>query len=230
MQSPEKIVLPFADDGDKNSIPINSQIGVVDGAPSYETGWPPLTMIPIEEGGIPPVGPDFNGILNVLTAIARWNVAGGTYHFDANFAASPHTEGYPLGAIVRKASNNGLWVCVQQNNTTNPDTGGAGWMDFFAWINPTAYGGKIYVNANLNVTAGDYLVDTTAGSFILTLPATPALGAAITFTDANATWGKNAFTLARNGKTIMTQSADLLVNVSDQEFTIWYNGTDWRLV
>lgn len=130
MQSPEKIVLPFAESGDKNIIPVDSQIGIVDGASSYEDGFPPLTMIPLEEGGIPPVGPDFNGILHVLSAAARWAAAGGTYQYDSDFAENPHTGGYPEGAVVRKNDNTGFWVCLVDGNTTNPDLGGEGWIDF----------------------------------------------------------------------------------------------------
>jgi len=155
MLSPEKIVLPFADGGDKNTIPVDSQIGVIDGAPSYQDGFPPLTMIPIEDGGVPPAGMDFNGILNALSAVARWAGAGGTYPYDAAFAESVHTGGYPLGALVRKADDTGFWVCtVEGGNSSNPDTGGAGWVDFFHWhlqaVNPHSQ----YLLASQMVTDG----------------------------------------------------------------------------
>lgn len=230
MLSPDKIVLPFADGGDKNTIPVTSQIGVVDGAPSYEDGFPPLTMIPIEEGGLPPAGQDFNGILNSLSAVARWSAAGGTYTYDAAFASSVHTGGYPFGALIRKENGTGFWICTTANTTSNPDTGGTGWQDFFTWLSVNAPGPIAYVNAPGGISSKIYLVDTSSGAFTLTLPATPSTGMAITFIDAAATWGNNNFILGRNGKTIMGQSADLIVNVSNQEFTIWYNGSDWRLV
>jgi len=96
--------------------------------------------------------------------------------------------------------------------------------------NGLALTGPKYVNAASNLAWGDYIVDTSAGSFALTLPQNPTKGGVITFADAAATWGVNTWTLGRNGKTIMGQAADLTVNLSDQKFSIWYNGADWRLV
>lgn len=88
----------------------------------------------------------------------------------------------------------------------------------------------IYLNTNADVRSAIYLVDTSGGTFTLTLPASPATGTIITFIDANANWYKTPWTLARNGNTIMQYAANLTVNVADQEFSIWYNGSDWRLV
>jgi len=88
-----------------------------------------------------------------------------------------------------------------------------------------------YVNASRNVGAGVYQVDTIGGStFTLTLPASPAKGTMLTFMDISLNWFNTNWTLARNGKTIMGQANDLIVNMSDQQFSIWYNGSDWRLI
>lgn len=87
-----------------------------------------------------------------------------------------------------------------------------------------------YVNSAITVKSEYYNVDTTAGTFTLTLPAAPATGVTITFMDANGHWTTTPWTLSGNGHTIMGYSTPLSVNVSDQEFTIWYNGSDWRLV
>lgn len=90
--------------------------------------------------------------------------------------------------------------------------------------------GMIYVNSSSSVSPGSYLVDTSAGGFTLTLPASPNRGDTLTLIDAMGTWAAANFILARNGKTIMAKAEDLTVNVSDQQFSIWYNGSDWRLV
>ena len=91
-------------------------------------------------------------------------------------------------------------------------------------------GSPTYVNSAMLLTAGSHLVDTSAGTFVLTLPAAPATGLILTFTDAKATWGITNWTLSRNGNTIMGTAVDFTVDVSDQQFSIWFNGTDWRLV
>lgn len=88
-----------------------------------------------------------------------------------------------------------------------------------------------YLAAPATLAAGiTYNVDTSAAAFSLTLPAAPTLGDTITLFDAKNTWGTNNVTLLRNGKNIMGYAQDLIVNVGDIEFTIWYNGTEWRLV
>lgn len=134
--APTKSAVPFANSGTKNTIPVASQIGVTPGLASFTDGFPPLTMTPLAAGGVPPYGADFNGILNFLSSAVRWAQSGGGYLFDATFAAA--IGGYPNGATVRKTSGNGYWLSVVDNNATNPDTGGAGWVDLGAGIATTA--------------------------------------------------------------------------------------------
>ncbi|MFY2587434.1 gp53-like domain-containing protein [Achromobacter xylosoxidans] len=134
--APSKSAVPFAQSGTKNTIPVASQIGVTPGAASFTDGFPPLTMTPLAAGGVPPYGADFNGILNFLSAAMRWGQAGAGYSYDAAFSAA--IGGYPKGSQVRQAAGNGYWLSLVDNNTTNPDTGGAGWADMGAGIATTA--------------------------------------------------------------------------------------------
>ena len=153
MQLPDKIVLPFAEDGDRNLIPVSSQIGVMDGAPSYSDGWPPLTMIPVEEGGIPPAGPDFNGILHALSSIARWSVAGGTYTYDSDFATNPNTGGYPAGAVLLDNAGMSSYISAVDNNTTDfnatPSSIGTLWLPYAG----AAFATKEFVQAAVSAGA-----------------------------------------------------------------------------
>lgn len=122
---PEKISLPFATSGQKQPIPVASQIGIEDGRASYSDGFPPLTRTPLAAGGVPPFGTDMNGILNAITLIQQWQSAGGMFTFDAAFAAS--IGGYAKGAMLVKADGSGYWRNNVENNVSNPDTGGADW-------------------------------------------------------------------------------------------------------
>ena len=125
---PAKIPLPFANSASstyKNTIPTASQIGITNGKASLTDGFPPLTFQAISSGGIPPFGADFNGILNEITAIQQWQNAGGFFPYDSAFSTA--VGGYPKGAILQAAAFGGLWISTAENNTTNPDTGGAGW-------------------------------------------------------------------------------------------------------
>lgn len=134
--APSKSAVPFADSGTKNTIPVASQIGVTPGAASFTDGFPPLTMTPLAAGGVPPYGADFNGILNFLSAAVRWSQAGGRYPFDAAFATA--VGGYPKGAVLAATSGNGSWLNLVDNNTADPDSGGANWVALPAGIASTA--------------------------------------------------------------------------------------------
>lgn len=123
---PTRIQVPFAQSGPKNVVPVPSQVSITPGAASFTTGFPPLTMTPIAAGGVPPFGQDMNGVLFDATGWARWQAAGGMVAYDAAFSAA--VGGYPKGATLAAASGVGMWLSTDENNTTNPDAGGAGWV------------------------------------------------------------------------------------------------------
>ncbi len=129
---PSKFQIPFADSaggGFKRSIPVSSQIGIQDGAASLTDGFPPLNFLATGAGGVPPYGQDFNGLLNQSTAWDRWLSAGAPVTYDAAFQSA--IGGYPSGTLLQSAATQGLfWYCLVDDNTTNPDLGGAGWIDF----------------------------------------------------------------------------------------------------
>ena len=133
INAPGKLVLPFANSGAKNSIPVASQIGIVAGAASLTDGFPPLTRTPLAAGGVPPSGLDMNGIIYELSAILRWANAGAGYVYDGTFAADSNVGGYPKGARVLRSDGLGYWFNTTDNNTTDPEAAGtapalAGWV------------------------------------------------------------------------------------------------------
>ncbi len=130
--APPKIIEAFAVNaapsggfGGKRIIPVPSQTGITPGAASYNDGFPPLTMTPLP-GGVVMSGLDMNGILNEATAVDWWMSAGAGFNFDSVFAAA--VGGYPIGARVLNAAGNDYWLSIVDNNSNNPDTGGAGWV------------------------------------------------------------------------------------------------------
>ncbi|MYM32272.1 hypothetical protein GTP58_28470 [Duganella sp. CY15W] len=86
-----------------------------------------------------------------------------------------------------------------------------------------------YVNSPIVLVAGTYDIDTAAGAFPIDLPPNPKRGTCITLVDTSCTWGTQSPTLRRNGKTIMNIDEDMLINVEDITFSIWFNGSTWRL-
>lgn len=155
INAPAKLVLPFANAGAKNTIPVASQIGIVAGAASLTDGFPPLTRTPLAAGGVPPSGLDMNGIIYELSAILRWANAGGGYVYDGTFAADSNVGGYPKGARVLRSDGLGYWFNTTDNNTTDPEGAGAvaaGWVPDFT----NGVAAVTMTNANVTLTALQY--------------------------------------------------------------------------
>ena len=97
------------------------------GRASLQQGFPPINFQPTTAGGIPPFGQDFNGAFQMVTGWEQWLQAGGAIPYDATFQAA--IGGYPAGAILGTGALGSFWYNLTDNNTTDPDTGGAGWLD-----------------------------------------------------------------------------------------------------
>lgn len=105
-------------------------------AASLTLGFPPNTFVDVTSGGEPPDGRDWNGILQVLSAWSQWLSAGGAgaILYDSGFSAA--VGGYPKYALLAAAAAPGtFWISTVDNNTSDPDTGGANWSAF-----PPAFG------------------------------------------------------------------------------------------
>ena len=124
---PPKFPIPWANSAGSSyvrAIPTASQIGVTDDAASLTDGFPPLCFSP----GGQPFGQDFNGILKQITQWLQWCQAGAPIQYDSTFQSA--ISGYPKNAVVWSATTAGvLWLSTVDANTTNPDTGGAGWRN-----------------------------------------------------------------------------------------------------
>ncbi|EIV2267563.1 glycine-rich domain-containing protein [Klebsiella pneumoniae] len=126
---PSSLTVVFSASGDKNTIPVNSTPETLaDGLAAMDSGFPPLTRIALSAGGKPPKGQDFNGIFNDAYTRLQWEQAGGFYTFDSAFSAA--IGGYPKGAILINSARDGFWQSTIENNTTNPDAGGIGWINY----------------------------------------------------------------------------------------------------
>jgi hypothetical protein len=210
---PSKIPLPFAyaaGSGYIEPIPSASQIGITNGKASLHDGFPPLTFTPISAGGVPPFGADFNGILNEITAIQQWQEAGGFFPFDSTFSTT--VGGYPKGAVLLSQTFNGFWTSTTENNTSNPDAGGAGWIpSAFEGITPitmsstsvtltplqAAYPimvvtGTLTANSTIIVPAIPYdwiVSNQTTGSYTLTVKTSSGTGVNIAQGSSQYIWG-----------------------------------------
>ena len=99
-------ILPgaFAAEGDKNTIPANND--GLSGLASIAKGFPPITQVPLAQGGQPPQRQDFNGIFNLFSQFLLFAQNGGVYAYN-------NTLDYQPPAII--ASDNVFYQCVAEN-------------------------------------------------------------------------------------------------------------------
>ena len=130
---PQVLSGAFAYNGEKNTIP-DAPTGSF--LASIQEGFPPITMMPKKNGGQPPEGKDFNGILNLVSQFYFFTQNGGTYTF--NQSVSDTIGGYPENALLwyYPDENNVMakWLrSTKANNTdnfiTNPEVIGTSWVE-----------------------------------------------------------------------------------------------------
>ena len=116
---PQILYQPFAATGDKNTI-LNSPSTEDPQRANLQTGFPVITQIPIENGGIPPERMDFNGLGYLLSSFYFFTQCGGVYTFNQD--VSDAIGGYPLGAVLHYTNSDNVSFNVRslmENNTYN---------------------------------------------------------------------------------------------------------------
>ena len=86
--------------------------------------------------------------------------------------------------------------------------------------------------ADFTAVAGEgYFINTTAATRTMTLPASPAIGAEVSFVDYAGTFDSNALTIGRNSQPIQGAASDLTVSIERAANTLVYvDGTQgWLL-
>ena len=131
LTKPQVISGAFAYEGEKNTIP-DAPTGSY--LASVQEGFPPITMKPKSQGGLPPEGRDFNGVFNLMSQFYFYKQNGGMYTFDED--VSNAIGGYPLNAMLWYFPTSGTakWLRSNKaNNTdnfiTNPEVIGTSWIE-----------------------------------------------------------------------------------------------------
>lgn len=222
---PARFNVPFANSaggGYVRTIPEASQVGIQNGAASLETGFPPLNWLPVGAGGVPPFGQDMNGIIKQITQWSRWQGAGNATPYNSAFSTA--VGGYPLGAILSSPTAGVLWLSTVDDNTSDPDAGGAGWTKIVtaaqvqsgALVSATAAGTANALSATLSPAPASLI----SGMTVTILAATDCTGSASL--DLNALGAKS---IVRPDLSA-TQKGDILAG---QELSLTYNGTFWQI-
>lgn len=134
LKAPETLPLPFANNGQKNKIPLVSE-GANSNKASLTEGFPSITMRPKDDGGKPPEGKDFNGILYLATCFYFAFQNGWLPTFEQS--VSDAIGGYAKGAILwynGRESRQALQSAKNDNTDNfneNPDFIGTSWIPVF---------------------------------------------------------------------------------------------------
>ncbi|WP_370579126.1 phage tail protein [Snodgrassella alvi] len=118
-KNPVLIPQAFAANGSKNNIQNTRQAGQDPEDATWSDGFPNVTMQPIESGGLPPKGMDFNGIFNALSATIVHLQKGNLFYFDKAYCDA--FGGYQKGSILQADDGTKIYVSVADKNTNNPN-------------------------------------------------------------------------------------------------------------
>lgn len=126
---------------------------------------------------------------------------------------SSSDDGYNIGTMWINTSNDFIFVCVD-NTSSN-----AIWEQIQTY-NTVSVSGASTISSNKT-----YGVNTSGGTFTLTLPSAPSSGDNVKFVPES-DWSTTNFTISGNGGNIQGQSDTFLVDV-DYGFELTYNNTTW---
>ena len=120
MANPIFIPIRFAANGLKSVIQKVLQSGQDPEDMTWNLGTPQITMIPKEDGGLPPKGQDFNGVLYTLSDHAVQRQNGGQIVFSDDVVTE--YGGYATGSIVQSDDTLRHFRSLINNNAFNPNT------------------------------------------------------------------------------------------------------------
>lgn len=120
MANPLFIPIRFAMNGAKNVIQKVLQVGQDQESATWNLGWPAITMIPKEDGGLAPKGQDFNGVLYTLSDHAVHRQNGEQILFSQDVV--DEYGGYSLGSIIQSNDSLRHYRSLINNNTFDPNT------------------------------------------------------------------------------------------------------------
>lgn len=124
LTQPTSLLKPFAESGDKNTLPVTNTDASNPQLADLTNGFPEVTGEDPDDGGLPPERKDINGLGYLTTTYDYFYQAGGTFTF--NTTISTAIGGYPLGARLWYTNGNGETSVLRStvgNNTDNFNDG-----------------------------------------------------------------------------------------------------------
>lgn len=153
LTQPTLLLKPFAESGDKNTIPVTNTDASNPQLADLTNGFPAITSEDPDDGGLPPERKDFNGLGYLTTTYDFFYQAGGTFTF--NTIVSNAIGGYPLGAKLWYTNSNGNSVILtstkannQDNFISNPSYIGTSWKQELPFLD----GDNVWTGINSFIT------------------------------------------------------------------------------
>lgn len=167
LTQPSLLLKPFAESGDKNTLPVTNTDTSNPQKADLTNGFPQITSESPDNGGLPPERADFNGLGYLTTTYDFFAQAGGTYTF--NSAVATAIGGYPKGARLWYTNGSGsamiLRSAIDDNTydfTQDPSYIGNQWIvESFVDLSKT---GMVQMYAGDTAPAGWLMCDGSAVS------------------------------------------------------------------
>ena len=119
LTQPTLLLKPFAESGNKNSLPVTNTDASNPQLADLTNGFPPITSEDPEDTGLPPEREDFNGLGDLTTTHDYFYQAGGTFTFNSTISTA--IGGYPLNARLWYTDGNGGTVVLRSTKGNNTD-------------------------------------------------------------------------------------------------------------
>lgn len=175
--TPQVLLEAIANSAPSGTSPGNKTAPMPDSPPgsnfaSIQAGFPANTMQSELAGGLPPFGQDMNGYLFLISSHTLYVECGQLYQYNSTLATA--ISGYLAGTVLGMADGTGMWLCTTNGTTSNPDTGGAGWVPIAAYGKTTVpvTGGTVVLSAAQSKYGVIILTGTLLGNLVVQLPQT----------------------------------------------------------
>lgn len=168
MSNPYMVQIPFCNTGNKNAIQLTQHAGQDPEDATYQEGFPPVTMLNEDAGGLPPKGLDFNGIFYELSSPIAHYCRGDRIQFDATYAAA--IGGYAKGWVVASNDYQKDYISLVDNNLTDPNGTNTTWAVYAGQgsvpVATSATTGTVKIVNSLASTATDAALTAAQGNVL----------------------------------------------------------------
>ena len=185
---PQKWAATLGNTADVNAIPATTPSG--SGRASFSGLFPPVTQLPLDQGGIAPERGDFNALFKYLGEYLFYLMQGGMFSYSTDYD-------YTAGNFVLHGGS--LYLCIASNGPGSA----------VKYPTDAAYWRRLALMSDMPAVGNGVLTIQNNGATVATFSANQAGN-----TTANITVGNGVLTIQNNGATVATFSANQAGNTT----------------